>query len=421
MSKTELQEKRGRLVSQAREALDEIKANTDEARAAELDKRHDDIMAELDRLDALIAREDRVAEAEAREEETRARARPNHGNAQASAADQGAEGPTYRNVFFKIMCGVQPSDLDPEERAVLKRGATKFDGPETRAQSTSSTAGGYTIPTELLPMIVRSLLAWGPMYDPGVATEISTSAGNSLKLPTVDDTAVAAVAHTENTALTDDGSVDVTFGQKSLDAYAFDTKFVKWSWELDADSIFSMETLLADLLGERLGRIANLRLTTGSGSSAPQGVVTGSTLGVTAAAQSAIAFDETIDLVHAVDPAYRAGPKVAYMFNDSTLKALRKLKNGEGDYIWQAGNVQNGVPATLNGYRYYINQAMASISTGNKAMIFGDFSKFYVRKVGLPVIGVMRERFWPDLGIAGLIRFDGRLADTAAVKHLILA
>ncbi|MBF9641246.1 phage major capsid protein, partial [Streptococcus pseudopneumoniae] len=82
-----------------------------------------------------------------------------------------------------------------------------------------------------------------------------------------------------------------------------------------------METLLADLLGERLGRIANLRLTTGSGSSAPQGVVTGSTLGVTAAAQSAIAFDETIDLVHAVDPAYRAGPKVAYMFNDGTLKA----------------------------------------------------------------------------------------------------
>lgn len=421
MSKTELQEKRGRLVTQAREALDAITANTDEARSAELEARHDAIMAELDKLDATIAREERTAAAEAREEETRARARPNHGNAQTNAADQGDEGPTYRNVFFKIMCGVQPSDLDPEERAVLKRGVAKFDGPETRAQSTSSTAGGYTIPTELLPMIVRSMLAWGPMYDPGVATEISTSAGNSLKLPTVDDTAVAAVGHTEATALTDDGSTDVTFGQKSLDAYAFDTKFVKWSWELDHDSIFSMETLLADLLGERLGRIANLRLTTGSGSSAPQGVVTGSTLGVTAAAQSAIAFDETIDLIHAVDPAYRAGPKVAYMFNDGTLKALRKLKNGEGDYIWQAGNVQAGVPPTLNGYRYYINQAMAAIGTGNKAMIFGDFSKFYVRKVGLPVIGVMRERFWPDLGIAGLIRFDGRLADTAAIKHLILA
>jgi hypothetical protein len=54
-------------------------------------------------------------------------------------------------------------------------------------------------------------------------------------------------------------------------------------------------------------------------------------------------------------------------------------------------------------------------------MIFGDLSKFYVRKVGAPVITVVRERFWPDLGIAGLIRFDGVLANTAAVKHLITA
>ena len=74
------------------------------------------------------------------------------------------------------------------------------------------------------------------------------------------------------------------------------------------------------------------------------------------------------------------------MMNDSTLKAVRKLKNGEGDYIWQMGNVQNGVPGTLNGRRYYVNQAMASIATGNKALAFGDLSKYFVRKVGAPVI-----------------------------------
>ena len=418
MSKTELQEKRGRLVTQARDALDEIKANTDDARTAELEARHDAIMAELDKLDATIAREERTAAAEAREEETRARARPNHGNAQADAADLGAGGPTYRSVFAKVMCGVAPDELEPEERAVLRRGVTKFEG---RAQTTSNTAGGYTIPTEIVPLLVRSMLAWGPMYDPGVTSEVITTSGNALKLPTVNDTSKSGGSHTEGTALTDDGSEDVTFGQKSLDAFAFDTEFVKWSWELDTDSIFNMEALLADLLGERVGRIANTQLTTGSGSSAPNGIVTASSLGVTAASASAIAFDETIDLVHSVDPAYRTGPKVAYMFNDSTLKAVRKLKNGDGDYIWQAGNVQAGVPATLNGYRFYIHQGMASIATGNKAMIFGDLGKYYVRKVGQPIIGVLRERFWPDLGIAGLIRFDGELADTAAVKHLILA
>jgi HK97 family phage major capsid protein len=107
------------------------------------------------------------------------------------------------------------------------------------------------------------------------------------------------------------------------------------------------------------------------------------------------------------------------MFNDLTLAALRKLKDGDGRYIWTSGDVQNGVPGTILGYRYSINQAMDGIATGKKSMLFGDFGKYFVRKVGSPVIGVLRERFWPDLGIAGLIRLDGELGDTAAVKHLL--
>ncbi len=98
-------------------------------------------------------------------------------------------------------------------------------------------------------------------------------------MPTVDDTAVTAEAHTEAAPITDDGGKDVVFGQKNLDAYSFDTEFIRWSWELDQDSIFNMETLLGELLGERLGRIANAQLTVGTGSSAPHGVVTASTLG----------------------------------------------------------------------------------------------------------------------------------------------
>jgi HK97 family phage major capsid protein len=109
------------------------------------------------------------------------------------------------------------------------------------------------------------------------------------------------------------------------------------------------------------------------------------------------------------------------MFNDATLKAVRKLKDGDGNYLWQAGNVVSGAPALVNGRRFFVNDSMDSLAAAKKVMLFGDFGKYYVRKVGAPVIGVMRERFWPDLGIAGLIRFDGELADTAAVKHLITA
>ena len=190
---------------------------------------------------------------------------------------------------------------------------------------------------------------------------------------------------------------------------------------VEQQTLENMEPILGSLLGERLGRIANSKLTTGSGSSDVQGVVTGSTLGNTAAAVAAITADEIIDLLHSVDPAYRSSPKAAFMLNDSTLAAIRKLKDGDGNYLWQMGNYQVGVPGSILGYRYYVNQAMDSLAAAKKVMIFGDMSKFYVRKVGAPVVTVVRERFWPDLGIAGLIRFDGVLANTAAVKHLITA
>ena len=106
------------------------------------------------------------------------------------------------------------------------------------------------------------------------------------------------------------------------------------------------------------------------------------------------------------------------MFHDTTLQAIRKLKDGQNNYLWQMGDVRSGAPATLLGNPYLVNQAMDSIAANKKVIVFGDFGKYFVRKVGAPVIGVLRERFWPDLGIAGLIRFDGELGDTAAVKYL---
>jgi HK97 family phage major capsid protein len=111
------------------------------------------------------------------------------------------------------------------------------------------------------------------------------------------------------------------------------------------------------------------------------------------------------------------------MFHDLVLAAIRKLKDGQGNYLWQAGNVRQGVPAQLNGRPYFINQAMSSaFTTGQKLIIYGDLSKYFVRKVGAPLVGALQDKdFWPGFGIAGWIRFDGALMDTAAVKHLKLA
>jgi HK97 family phage major capsid protein len=420
----EMQEKRGKLVHDAREALDAIKANTDEARAKELEDRHDTIMGEFDKLDKDIAREQKMADIEARaakaEEENRAKKRPIGADTESRGQDDGDK-PNYRSVFYKFISnGATLDALDADERSVLRAGVVP--DMEKRIQTGgSNTAGGYTVPVELQNMLVKSMKAFGPMYDGNIVTDLTTSSGNALPIPTVDDTSNTGVAGTEGTALTDDASADVVFGQKQLEAYDFNTKWVKFSWQLAQDSILNMESLLGELLGERLGRLANAQLTTGTGSSAPHGIVTAASAGKTAAATAAITYDEVIDFIHSVDPAYRASPKTQFMFNDLTLSALRKLKDADGKYIWTAGDVQGGVPGTIFGYRYAINQAMDSLAAAKKVMIFGDMSKFWVRKVGAPVIGIVRERFWPDLGVAGLIRFDGELLDTAAVKYLVTA
>jgi HK97 family phage major capsid protein len=422
MSLKELQDKRSKLVHDAREAFDEISKNTDTARAAELEKRHDDIMAEFDGVERQIEREQRMSAAEARinaaAEEERKRQRPISGG-EGRGQDDG-EQVTYRSAFHRyVAVAGDMSALNEEERAALRAGVAP---KEARAQTAGTpAAGGYTVPTELSDQIIISMKAWGPMYDEDICTVMNTSAGNPIDLPTVDDTGVPVAKHTEAGTVTDDGGSDATFGKKTLSAYAYDTEWVKFSWELAQDSIFNFETLLGGLLGQRLGRRANTELTTGDASGDPEGIVTGSTLGKTAAATAAITWDEIIDLEHSVDPAYRSSPKTRYMFNDTTLSAVRKLKDGNGNYLWQAGDVQKGVPGTFNGRLYSINQAMDSLGAAKKVMLFGDFSKYFVRKVGGIVLFVARERFAPDIGLLGLIRLDGKLGDTAAVKYLITA
>jgi HK97 family phage major capsid protein len=169
------------------------------------------------------------------------------------------------------------SMLSDEERAALRQGVSD---PEVRMQTTTGgagAAGGYTVPTELQNRLIESMKAWGPMYDEDICTVMTTTGGNPIDIPTIDDTAMTAEPHTEGGAVTDDGGKDATFGKKTLNAFSFDTEWVKFSWELAQDSIFNFETLLGGLLGKRLGRTANTQLTVGAGSTTgPNGIVTAS-------------------------------------------------------------------------------------------------------------------------------------------------
>ena len=409
-----LREQMANIATEARSKLAEVTNETPEARAAEIEREFDAMMADHDKLGARAERMEKADAAIRSANAVDLSKRPEFEARQAPAVDAG-EAVSYRQAFYSMIANGGIDGLDNEARNVLRQS-------EVRAQTAgTTTAGGYTVPTELASFIDKAMAASGPMYDSNLFTVLNTTGGNTFNIPTVDDTAVTAVAHTEGGAVTDDGGKDVTFGQKQLGAFAFDTEWVRWSYELANDSILNVEALLGELLGERLGRIANSKLTTGSGSSDVEGIVTNSGLGKTAAAVAAVTADEIIDLIHSVDPAYRASASTAIMMNDSTLAAVRKLKDGNGNYLWQMGNYQAGVPQNILGYNVVVNQAMASLATGNKVMLFGDMSKYYVRKVGGPSVFVARERFAPDYGILGYARFDGVLANTAAVKHLITA
>lgn len=125
-----------------------------------------------------------------------------------------------------------------------------------------------------------------------------------------------------------------------------------------------------------------------------------------------------IDLQHSVNAAYRRSPKCRWMFRDTTLASIRKLKDGQGNYLWQMGDVRVGAPDLILGKPYSVNDDTPAIATGNKSVLFGDFGRYTVRKVGRPLIGTVRERFWPKIGLAGLIRLDGELLDAGAVKAL---
>lgn len=420
----EMREQAAKTVADARALNDEITADTSAERAAEIEASVDAALASAADIEAKIERQEKLDAAtrkieEARELEERSR-RPGGEAIIIPGADAG-EAPSYRQAFHAYLRNAgELGMLSPEERGVLSGGFAKV---EARAQvAGTASAGGYTVPEEMLPELVRSMKAFGPMYDGNVCREIVTSGGNPMPFPTIDDTASTAEAHTEGATLTDDGGKDATFGEKQLDAFAFNTEWVRVSKELADDSFLAMEALLGSLLGERLGRIANAQLTTGTGSSAPNGIVSASAAGKVAASASAITYDEILDLEHSVDPAYRSAPGVGYMLNDAMLLAVRKLKDGDGNYLWQAGNVQGGIPNTINGRGYVINQDMAGFGVDNRVMLFGDFQKYFVRKVGQPLIGAISDKdFWPGFGVAGYIRFDGELSDAAAVKHLACA
>ncbi len=253
-------------------------------------------------------------------------------------------------------------------------------------------SGGYLFGDTFIQSLEMAMLAYGGVLK--VADILRTNTAAPLRWPTFDDTANTGAQLGEATQVSNpDGTgAQPTIGQITWNAYKFTSDALDVSHELLRDTPFDLASIVGGMLGMRLGRIQASKYATGSGANTAKGIVTAATLGVTAASATAIAFDEIIDLEHSIDPSRRSLPGVGYMFHDTILKALRKLKDGAGRYLWQAG-ANTGAPDTLNARPYVTCQEMASsIATTNKTILFGQLSQYKVRMVNSVRLYRLTER-----------------------------
>jgi HK97 family phage major capsid protein len=286
---------------------------------------------------------------------------------------------------------------------------------DLRAQATGSdTAGGYTVPTGFRNTLVETMKAFGGIA--GLAETITTETGADLPWVTNDDTNNEGEILGENDTV---GEQDVNFGGRKLKAHIFSSKMVKVPRNLLQDNAFDLESWLPRKLGERIGRRAARAWISGTGIDEPEGINTNITVGKTGAngQTTSVIYNDLIDLEHSVDPAYR-GPNSRFVWHDQTLKVVRKLVDGDGRPLWVPVPVA-GMPATVNGRPYEIDNSMPVPAASAKSIVFGDIRAGYVIRLVLGVQTLrLSERYAEKLQIAFLsfMRADGMVQDPSAIR-----
>ena len=328
-------------------------------------------------------------------------------------ARQAAPKATKKGAFEKYLRNGMGS-LSSEERSIMG----ELRGTSTQIVGTDS-LGGFLVPQDFSDELDIASLFTGEVER--LAKKLNTAGGALLDYPTINDTATDANLISEAAAVT---VQDMTFANAQLSAYNYASQ-VKVSMQLLQDNAFDLNGFLAEAMGERIARATNAAFTTGTGSSQPQGIVTGSTLGKTAASASAIAADDILDLVHSIDPSYRNKASFGLMAHDNVIAAIRALGIGSSnDFPIFIPSMEAGQPDKLFGYNVYYNNDMESaITTGKKTLLAADFSKFVVRSAGGVQMVRLNERYMDELevGFVAYARKDAKVLDTRAVKHLIQA
>lgn len=299
--------------------------------------------------------------------------------------------------------------LNAEERQIL----------EARALShVTEASGAYTIPEGFAGYIIERLKFISQINE--WAMTQSTATGNDIPYPTNDDTSNVGELLAENTEA---GEQDMSFGQIIAKAFVFSTKYMRVPNQLIQDNGVNLEEYIARQFALRVARIENQYFTTGSGTSQPQGYVTGATQGVVSASASAFTADELMQLEHSLDIAYRSNRnRVAWAMHDSIILEIKKLSVTTNPIkpIW-IPSLSSGQPDTILGYRYFINNDMASsLTSGAKPIVLGDWDSFLIRRVNGFALQRLVElhALYNQTTFVGFSRSDSRVLQPNGLKYL---
>ncbi len=280
--------------------------------------------------------------------------------------------------------------------------------------------GASVIPEGFIPRLERALLSFAGVMQ--AADVMTTDSGNDLPWPTADDSENVGALLGENTAAGDSG-VDPKFGRVTFGAFVITSNVIRVPNPLIEDSGIDLSSVLGDMCGERIGRCLSPLLTSGTGGNQPSGILTGAVAGLTAASPTTITFDDLFDLESSIDPAYILPNRAGYVMHQQIFNVVKKLKDGQGRYLWQP-NTQAGMPPSLNGWPVYMCQSMDStVASGKRTILFGKLDQYKVRRVREIVVKKLVERYaeFNQTGFLAFGRFDGALLDPAnrAVKYLV--
>lgn len=271
--------------------------------------------------------------------------------------------------------------------------------------------GGYLAPDEYQRTLIEALQEQNIFRK--LAHVISTGSGER-KIPIVASKGTAAWIDEEAQYPESDDA----FGMVSIGAYKLAT-MIKVSEELLNDSVFDVPAYIAKEFARRIGAAEEEAFFTGNGVGKPTGILAagGAEVGVTAAAANAITMDEVMDLFYSLRAPYRRN--AVFIMNDSSVKALRKLKTQNGDYIWQP-SVQVGEPDKLLGRPIYTSSYMPALEAGAKGILFGDLGYYWVADRQGRSFKRLNELYAPtgQVGFLSSERVDGKLILPEAVKCL---